>query len=321
MFTTTYCLLFTLAGDPSHTVGDHPDWMSARRSEATAALVRTTLSKATPDANTPQHVDWRTALSLGALQEPEDAPTTTMSSEALAKELANPVASLISVPFQWNYDRHIGPDDDGTRHLLNFQPVIPISLSDDWNLISRTIVPLAYQRDITPRGGNQRGVGDILQSLFFSPKKPTENGWILGAGPVLLLPTASNDLLGGEQWAAGPTFVGLRQTGPWTYGALANHVWSFAGARDRDSINSTFLQPFVSYTTPDAWTFTLETESTYDWRSSEWSVPIIGVVSKVLTIGDQRINIFGGIKYWAQSPTSGPSGFGLRFGVTLLFPN
>jgi hypothetical protein len=163
---------------------------------------------------------------------------------AIAKQLSNPVAALISVPFQLNWDDNFGPDDEGSKLTLNIQPVIPISLNDKWNLISRTILPVVSQDDIFPGAGDQFGIGDTVQSMFFSPKAPTASGWIWGVGPVFLLPTATDDLLGGEKWGAGPTGVALKQTGPWTYGALFNHIWSFAGDSNRNDINSTFLQPF-----------------------------------------------------------------------------
>ncbi len=238
----------------------------------------------------------------------------------LAKQLANPVAALISVPFQLNYDTDIGPADDGARWILNIQPVIPISISQDWNLISRTILPLVSQDDIFPGAGSQTGIGDIVQSLFFSPKAPTAGGWIWGAGPVFLLPSGTDDLLTTDKWGAGPTAVVLKQQGAWTYGMLANHLWSYAGDDDRNDVNSTFLQPFLSYTTPDAWTFTLQTESTYDWEAEEWTVPINGVVSKVIKIGDQLISVGGGVRYWADGPDSAAEGWGARLLVTFLFP-
>lgn len=242
------------------------------------------------------------------------------SNEELAKKLSNPVASLISVPFQLNYDSNIGPTDDGERYLLNIQPVIPVTLNDDWNLISRVILPVVLQDDIFPGAGSQSGFGDVLLSLFFSPKQPTQSGWIWGAGPAILLPTATDDLLGAEKWGLGPTAVVLKQTGPWTYGALANHIRSVAGNDDRQDINATFTQPFLSYTTKDAKTFALNTESTYDWKSEQLAVPINFTVTTVTEFGNQLVSVGGGVRYWAKSTDAGPEGLGGRLIFTLLFP-
>lgn len=241
------------------------------------------------------------------------------SNADLAKKLSNPIASLISVPFQFNYDHGYGPDD-GNKTTVNIQPVIPFSLNADWNVISRTILPVTSQNDIAGPSGSQFGLGDTLQSLFFSPAKPTESGIIWGVGPAFLIPTATDDLLGGEKWGIGPTVVILKQEGEWTYGALANHIWSFAGSDERNDISSTFLQPFLSYTTPDAWTFTLNTESTYDWKADEWSVPINFNISKLITIDKQPISLGAGVRYWAAAPDNGPEGLGVRLTMTFLFP-
>jgi hypothetical protein len=242
------------------------------------------------------------------------------SNEELAKKLSNPIASLISVPFQLNYDSDIGPSDNGDRYVLNIQPVIPISLSDDWNIISRTILPVVSQDDIFSGAGSQSGLGDVVQSVFFSPKQPTESGWIWGAGPVLLLPTATDDLLGSDKWGLGPSAVVLKQNGPWTYGGLANHVWSVAGDDDRQDISTTFLQPFLSYTTKEAVTFALNTESTYDWESEQWAVPVNFTATKVMKFGNQIVSAGGGVRYWAESTDGGPEGLGVRLVFTLLFP-
>lgn len=247
-------------------------------------------------------------------------PCIALAEDAeLAKKLSNPVASLISVPFQWNYDRGQGPDD-GDKVTLNIQPVVPISLNDRWNVISRTIVPVVWQNDIAGDSGTQFGLSDTTQSLFLSPKEPTSGGLIWGLGPVFLVPTGTDDLLSTRKWGTGPTGVALRQHGPWTYGMLANHIWSFAGDDDRSDVNSTFLQPFLSYTTKDAWTFTLNSETTYDWTENEWSVPINAMVSKLVTIDKQPVSFQAGVRYYAASTDNGPEGFGARAAVTFLFP-
>ena len=238
----------------------------------------------------------------------------------LAKKLANPVANLISVPIQYNYDDNYGPDDKGSVNRLNIQPVIPLTLNDSWNLITRTIVPLIHQNDVPLNGMEKSGLGDIVASQFFSPKAPTAGGWIWGVGPVELIPSATDEVLGGEKWGLGPTVVVLRQTGPWTVGLLANHIWSVAGHGDRASVNATYLQPFVSYITRTKTTFGISTESTYDWQAEQWSVPVIAQVAQLFKIGPQILQIALGAKYWAQAPDNGPEGWGLRIQLTLLFP-
>ena len=233
----------------------------------------------------------------------------------LAKKLSNPLAAMISVPFQLNYDQGFGPAS-GNQWLLNVQPVVPISLNDEWNLISRTIVPIKTQNNKFGLSGSQFGLGDVTQSLWFSPKEPTSAGLIWGVGPVFYLPTATDPRLGAGKWGAGPTVVGLVQRGPWTVGGLANHIWSFGGT----DINSSYVQPFLSYTTSNAWSYTLNAESTYNWNTNEWSVPINAMVSKLVNIGGQRISLQAGARYYAMSSTGGATGWGGRLAATFLFP-
>lgn len=234
----------------------------------------------------------------------------------LAQQLANPISSLISVPIQSNIDFGVGPGD-GTRWITNIQPVIPFELSKNWNLISRTILPVIDQEGIDLAGvTDEFGLGDTVQSFFISPKSSDP---IWGLGPVFLIPTATDPVLGSEQWGIGATAVVLKQSGPWTYGALANHLWSFAGDDARADVNATFLQPFVSYITDTKTTFSLTLESTYDWENRQWNVPANFIVSQLIKIGDQPVQLFGGVRYYLETPDGGPE-WGLRFGLTFLFP-
>ena len=250
-------------------------------------------------------------------EEPAAAPESVDEEDTkLAKQLQNPLASLISVPFQLNYDDGFGPRDAG-RWTLNIQPVIPIEINEEWNLISRTIFPVIYQGRLSDRVGSEFGLGDTVQSLFFSPKEPV-GGWILGAGPVLLLPTGTEELFRREQLGLGPTAVALRQQGGWTYGALVNHIWGVTGPGD-DRVNATFLQPFLSYTFPTATSLTINSESTYDWDADQWNLPINVMVSQVLPVAGRPVSFQLGGRYWAETPDGGAD-WGLRMNVTLLFP-
>ena len=265
--------------------------------------------------------NFRSALAsvLGALLLMQVPQLQADDSAELAKKLSNPVAALISVPLQGNYDQNLGPSNDGERYTLNVQPVIPISISSDWNIISRTILPLTKQDDVVP-GSSQEGMGDVVQSLFLSPKAPTADGWIWGAGPVFLLRTASDKYLGSEKWGAGPTAVLLRQSHGWTYGALANHIWSYAGDDDRSDVNATFLQPFLSFTTAHYTTWGLNTESTYDWEAERWNVPLNLTVAQLFKVGAQPMQLQLGVRRWLESPRYGAEGWGVRLAYTLMFP-
>ena len=253
------------------------------------------------------------AASGGGAGEDEKANAAEM-----AKKLANPIGALISVPFQSNFDFGGGPAGDGFQYKLNLQPIVPISLNQDWLLISRTILPFVYQENIVRHLQPDRPVGHCAEFLSVAGQAH-EGGWIWGAGPVLLLPTATDDLLGAKKWGAGPTAVVLKQQKGWTYGALVNHIWSFAGESDRADVNATFLQPFVSYTTKKATTFTLNTESTYDWENEQWTVPVNLMVQQLVKIGKQPVALTVGGRYYADKPDGGPD-WGLRFAVILLFP-
>lgn len=249
---------------------------------------------------------------------PPASPPAAPSSEELAKQLANPVADLISVPFQSNWENGVGPEED-TRYILNFQPVMPFSLSKDMNLIARVIVPVVSQPALVPGGEPTFGMADILTSLFFSPK---QSKIIWGVGPAFSLPISSEPTLGTEKWSAGPTFVVLKQTGPWTLGMLANQLWSYAGDSERPDVSQMFLQPFVTYTTRGGVSVNVNTETTINWEAESGeraTVPINLLVSKVMKLGQSPVSIGLGGGYFVEKPTGGPS-WKVRMLFALLIP-
>lgn len=248
------------------------------------------------------------------------AEAAEADADAVAKQLANPVAALISVPLQLNWDTGLAADGLGQKWLLNVQPVIPMVISDKWNLISRTIVPLEAQSDVVPGDAHVSGLGDLAESLFFSPREPLPGGWIIGAGPEFVFPTATRSALGSGKWDVGPTLVALRQTATaWTIGGLFGHVWSIAGGGNRPEVSATSLQPFVSKGLGKGLTVSANLEASYDWEGSHWVVPMNLSASKVLNLGHQLVSLGGGVRYYFEAPAGGPS-WGLRFTFTLLFP-
>lgn len=283
--------------------------------------IKKKLSRRLPDYSDPKKAkfEWK-ELDKGAADSSDavqNTPAAPQDTQALAKKLANPVASLISFPIQMNFDFGMGTGS-GWRMTTNIQPVIPIALNKDWNLISRTILPVIHQGNVVAPGTGQSGLGDVVQSIFFSPNNTEPVIW--GVGPAALTPTATNSSLGSKQWGLGPTVVVLKQRGPWTVGALWNHIWSVSGGNGRPKVNADFMQPFLAYSTKDGWTYTLNTESTYDWTGHSWGVPIHAQLTKIVRFGKQPISFGGGIRCWATSPSGGAEGCGLRVIVTGIFP-
>jgi hypothetical protein len=258
----------------------------------------------------------------------DQTPAAAVNTDALRNAAQNPVASLISVPIQENFNFNNAPADR-TQNVLNIQPVIPLSVSKDWNLIVRWITPVIYQPLPIPQVSGPSaqttgvyGLGDMNPSFFFVPKKSKV---IWGIGPSLVLPTATNTtFLGQGKFSLGPSVVVLVQPKPWTIGFLANNVWSVAGHSDLDkpSVNQFLLQWFVNYNMKKGWYLTTSPIVTANWRATgdnRWTVPFGGGVGRIMKLGFQPVNITAQLYGNAVHPP-GTSPWGLRLQFVLLFP-
>jgi len=246
------------------------------------------------------------------------APAANDAAE-LAKKLANPVASLISLPFQNNTDVGIGDDHDGYKNTLNVQPVIPITLSKSLNLITRYIIPVVSQKNITGEGTSQAGLGDATISAFFSPSE-AKNGFVWGAGPVFLVPTATNEFLGGKKLGIGPSALALLQRHSMTIGALVSQTWSVAGDEERSDVNFLYMQPFFNYNWKSGAGLGISGEITQNWEASSTTAYIIPAVSGVTRIGKQIVSLLIGPRILVASPNGNGADFGIRAQFVLVFP-
>jgi hypothetical protein len=244
------------------------------------------------------------------------------SASALAKKLQNPIGDLYSIPFQGNINLGYGPHK-GAQEILNIQPVIPIHLNEDWNLITRTILPLIWQPSLQPAQTVPFGSGPTLFSAFLSPSKPVD-GWVWGVGPIVQLPTASSSTLGSSVWGGGPTAVVVRMKGPWVYGGLVNNVWSFGGrpGRDGNRYNNFLLQPFVNYNFDAGWYVNTGPIITANWLAAgnhAWTLPVGFGGGRVIKIGGKLpVNLSMGVYYNALRPDYGAR-WQLRPQATLIF--
>ena len=251
-------------------------------------------------------------------QEAEKPKPPDAANEAaeLAKKLANPIASLISVPFQNNTYYGMG-DNKGTQNVMFFQPVIPFKINESLNLITRYIFPIITQYNLTGEGQSQSGLGDATISAFLSPSK-THIGLTWGAGPAFLVPTATDTYLGSGKFGIGPTAVILKQANGFTYGALANQIWSVAGQSDRADVSQLFVQPFFTYNWKSGAGIGVVGSITQNWETNTNSTIITIPVSGITKIGKQIVQLAVG----PQIPISGnpKPAFGWRAQLTLIFP-
>jgi len=240
------------------------------------------------------------------------------SDKDLAKATQNPLASMISLPFQNNTNFGIGPDDD-TQNILNIQPVWPFSLSEDWNFITRTIIPVISQPGVTPGQSRTNGVGDITLTGWVSPKNSGK--WIWGVGGALVLPTATDDVLGNDKWSVGPSVVVLTMPGKWVIGSLISNVWSVGGSGDQD-VNFFTWQYFINYNMDNGWYLTSAPIITANWEADSnntWTVPFGGGIGKIFRIGKQPLNAQVSAYYNVEKPASGAD-WQLRLQLQMLFP-
>jgi hypothetical protein len=247
-------------------------------------------------------------------------PATAANDAAeLAKKLANPVASLISLPFQNNTDVGIGDDHDGYKNTMNVQPVIPITLTKSLNLITRYIIPVVSQKNITGEGTSQAGLGDATISAFFSPAE-AKNGFVWGAGPVFLVPTATNEFLGGKKFGIGPSVLALLQKHGMTIGALVSQTWSVAGDEDRSEVNFLYLQPFFNYNWKSGAGLGISGEITQNWEAGNTTAFINPAVSGVTKLGKQIVSLLIGPRIQVASPNGNGADFGIRAQLVFVFP-
>jgi hypothetical protein len=244
-----------------------------------------------------------------------------MSAEELAKLAQNPVGNLISLPFQNNTNFNFGPDK-GTQNILNIQPVIPISVNEEWNIITRTIVPVISMPSLGPGIDSTNGIGDTVLTAFLSPANPGH--WIWGAGPVMQIPTNSTAELGNKNWGLGPSVVVLHldKGSPWVYGALVNNVWSLSSGKQGGAYNNGLVQPFVNYNFPEGFYLTSAPILTVDWKADSgdrWTVPLGGGVGKIFHLGKLPVNAQLSAYYNVVKPDFGAN-WQLRAQIQLMFP-
>jgi hypothetical protein len=237
-----------------------------------------------------------------------------------AKLAQNPIANVISVPLQDNANLNAGTER-GTQNVLNVEPVIPLSINDSWNIVTRTILPVISDSAAVRGGGRTYGVGDTLFTAFLSPAH--SGGWIWGVGPAVQAPTHSDRALGNDDWGLGPSFVVLHldKGSPWVSGVLLNNVWSVGGSHSH-AYNNGLMQPFVNYNLSKGWYLVSSPIVTVNWAapgSKQWTVPVGGGVGKIVHVGHVPVNLQLSGYYNLATPTYGAN-WQIRTQVQLLFP-
>ena len=253
---------------------------------------------------------------IGTVKGQDEKPALT--AEELAKKLSNPIASLISVPFQNNTDIGIGANN-GTRNALNIQPVIPLRISANLNLIARCVLPVISQYNVTGIGNSEVGLGNAVLSAFFSPSN-SKGGLTWGAGPVLMLPTGSNEYLSVKKLGIGPTAVALYQSKGYTIGALINQIWGVAGKESPDDLSLLFFQPFFSYNWKSGAGIGCNFEISQNWAANTTSAWFNPTLSAVTSFGKQKTQFAIGPRFNLAAPDGSKADIGFRAALVFLFP-
>jgi hypothetical protein len=246
-------------------------------------------------------------------------PTQAQESSEIAKQAQNPIANLISVPLENDFNPQTGINKNDS-YVLEMKPVVPFRLSDDWTLITRTIIPIIQVPDLAPGVNGTSGLGDVQESLFLSPAKAGPVIW--GAGPVVSFPTATQDILGTKKLSVGPTIVVLRSQGHWLFGSLVQNLWSVGGPSARPDVNQMLLQPFVNYNLPHKWYLTTSPIITANWKvnpNERWVVPVGGGVGRIVHFGKLPVNVYTQFFRNVERP-NGTTHWSARFQMQLLFP-
>jgi len=258
-------------------------------------------------------------MGLSALPASAQGNAPVESSEELAKAAQNPIANMISIPLQSNFNFNVGPKNE-MQYVGNLQPVIPINATENWNVITRTIIPFIYQPELGPNSGDVLGLGDIQFTAFLSPAKA--GGFIWGVGPIVQAPSGTDQSITSGKWAAGPSAVALQIEGHWVYGGLVSYLSSFSGQEDRGSISMWTIQPFLNYNLPDGWYLTASpiiTANLMAEGSQQWTVPLGGGVGKIVRIGKLPVNLQLAGYYNVEHPDAGPE-WSIRFQIQLMLP-
>jgi len=259
-------------------------------------------------------------LETGQEPAPQAQDEKRTNEEELLRNLANPLAGLATVSLNFDFDYHVGPEEEGHRSSLFLETTLPIHLGDVWSLVSRTALPLVYQEEVTPGAGNQLGIGDLTEIVYIARVQPGRFGWIWGLGPLLRAPVGSEDLLSSRKWAVGPSAALVRQNDDFTIGLIASQLWSVGGSDQRPGVNVGIYEPFITYRSEGLWNLSLRVPCAYDYQARQWTIPVALTVEKLVSFRKVPTTISFGFHYWVEVPDSAPHDLAFSFGLRFVLP-